>query len=231
VGELPLPLQAQLLRVVQEGKYKRVGGNEWRQTSFRLVCATNRDLDREVRKGRFRADLYYRIASWVCQVPALEERREDIVPLARHFLRHSCAGRPVPDLDPLVLRFLLARSYPGNVRELKQLVQRLAQRHLGIGPVTVGCVPEDVRPQPGSAPCVWPDPALAACIHHALALGVGLKEISATAADLAISIALAEEGSNVQRAAQRLGVTDRAIQMRLAAARGRQAQGQRWQQH
>ncbi|HEX2095529.1 MAG TPA: sigma-54 factor interaction domain-containing protein, partial [Longimicrobiaceae bacterium] len=69
VGELPLPLQAQLLRVVQERTYKKVGGNSWQRTEFRLVCATNRDLLEEVAHGRFRADLYYRIASVVCHIP------------------------------------------------------------------------------------------------------------------------------------------------------------------
>src|SRR6202023_58747 len=81
IGELPLPLQAQLLRVVQERTYKRLGGNTWRRTDFRLVCATNRDLVELIRRGEFRADLYYRIASFVCKLPALRERLEDIIPL------------------------------------------------------------------------------------------------------------------------------------------------------
>ena len=87
VGELPMPLQAQLLRVMQEGTYKRVGGNAWRHTGFRLVCATNRALPALIERGQFRSDLYYRIANWVFRVPSLQERREDILPLARHFLR------------------------------------------------------------------------------------------------------------------------------------------------
>src|SRR4029077_5747912 len=80
IGELPLPLQAQLLRVVQEHSYKRIGGNKWHRTDFRLVCATNRDLLGLVCGGEFRADLYYRIASFVCKLPALRERAEDIIP-------------------------------------------------------------------------------------------------------------------------------------------------------
>jgi DNA-binding NtrC family response regulator len=103
IGELPLSLQAQLLRVVQERTYKRVGGNTWRRSEFRLVCATNRDLWDLVRQGEFRADLYYRIAGFVTQLPPLRERHEDIIPLAEHFLRQAhpnCAdpesrsGRP-----------------------------------------------------------------------------------------------------------------------------------------
>lgn len=87
VGELPMPLQAQLLRVIQEGTYKRVGGNVWRHAAFRLVSATNKNLIDAIADGCFRNDLYYRIASWVVRVPSLQERREDILPLARHFLR------------------------------------------------------------------------------------------------------------------------------------------------
>ena len=74
IGELPLPMQAQLLRVIQEHTYKRVGGNTWRKTDFRLVCATNRNLFELVQHGEFRADLYYRIASFVCKLPPLRER-------------------------------------------------------------------------------------------------------------------------------------------------------------
>src|SRR4029450_8247587 len=77
VGELPLPLQGQLLRVVQARMYKRVGGNHWHRTEFRLVCATNRDLAREVERDAFRSDFYYRIANWPCRLPPLGERRGD----------------------------------------------------------------------------------------------------------------------------------------------------------
>ena len=86
VGELSLALQPQLLRAVQEKTYKRVGGNVWQDTDFRLVCATNRDLTELVERGQFRLDLYHRIAGWVFRMPALRERREDILPLAEHFL-------------------------------------------------------------------------------------------------------------------------------------------------
>lgn len=80
VGELPLRLQAELLRVVQEKSYKKVGSNIWQKTNFRLICATNRDLAKEESQGNFRKDFFYRIASWVCKLPPLRERREDIIP-------------------------------------------------------------------------------------------------------------------------------------------------------
>jgi transcriptional regulator with GAF, ATPase, and Fis domain len=86
VGELSLPLQAQLLRAVQEHKYKRVGGNTWQHTEFRLICATNRDMEADVAHGSFRADLYYRIAGCRCRTQSLRERRDDILLLVSHFL-------------------------------------------------------------------------------------------------------------------------------------------------
>jgi DNA-binding NtrC family response regulator len=125
VGDLPLELQAQLLRVVQEKTYKRVGGNSWQKTDFRLLCATNRDLLDEVREGKFRNDLYYRIAAWVCRLPPLRERRDDIIPLARHFMRQMRPDEVPPELDKAVADFLVRRNYPGNVRDLKQLVTRI----------------------------------------------------------------------------------------------------------
>jgi transcriptional regulator with GAF, ATPase, and Fis domain len=146
VGELPPNLQAELLRVIQEGMYKRVGGNTWRTTDFRLISATNRDLTQDQKAGRFRLDLYYRIAAWPFRLPSLDERREDIEPLARYFLSRSGPNGSASEFEPAVRAFLLAREYPGNVRDLRQLVDRMSQRHVGNGPVTVGDVPDDDRP-------------------------------------------------------------------------------------
>jgi transcriptional regulator with GAF, ATPase, and Fis domain len=141
VGELPLTLQAELLRVVQERSYKRVGSNVWRQASFRLICATNRDLRAMEAQGRFRRDFYFRIAAWTCRLPTLSERQEDILPLARHFLKEIFGPGPVPELDPALGEYLRERQYPGNVRDLRQLVHRMAKRHVGDGPITVGELP------------------------------------------------------------------------------------------
>ncbi len=82
IGEVPLNLQVQLLRAIQEKTYKRVGSNVWQKTNFRLVCATNRNLEEMAQRGQFRQDLYYRIAGCVFRTPALAERRMDILPLA-----------------------------------------------------------------------------------------------------------------------------------------------------
>jgi transcriptional regulator with PAS, ATPase and Fis domain len=147
VGELPLPLQASLLRVAQEHTYKRVGSNEWRSAEFRLVCATNRDLMAEQSGGGFRRDLYYRIAACMFHLPPLRQRPEDILPLARHFLRQHFPHDEDVDFDDAVSGYLVSREYPGNVRDLKQIVGRLAYRHAGRGKITLGSVPPEDGPQ------------------------------------------------------------------------------------
>ena len=205
VGELPLRLQAELLRVVQERTYKRVGSNVWKSTSFRLVCATNRDLSEEQAQGRFRRDFYYRIAAWTCRLPPLRERREDILPLARYFLRKHYSEQDPPDLDAAVRELLITRDYPGNVRELRQVVTRMAQRHVGLGPITAGAIAEEDRPT-GAAVTQkdWRDDGFGQAIRRALSLGIQLRGISDAAVETAIQIAL-EDGTTQRQAADKLG--------------------------
>lgn len=219
IGELPLTLQAQLLRAVQEGAYKPVGSNAWQRSQFRLVSATNRDLLQSIENGRFRHDLYYRIGGWVFRVPPLQERREDILPLARHFLHAFQPDIAVADFDGPVREYLLNRPYPGNVRDLRQLIARVSSRHVGPGPITVGDLPDDEHPVGAPAKAHWRGPEFDRAIAQALSLGVGLREISQAAADAATRIAMREENGNIRGAARRLGVTDRALQMRRAARR------------
>ena len=218
IGDLPLPLQAELLRVVQEGLYKRVGSNAWRKTSFRLLCATNRNLVEEAAEGRFRKDLYYRIAAWTCHLPSLREHIEDIPMLAQHFLRKSGSDAQPPPLDEAVTELLLTRDYPGNVRELRQMVARIGSRHEGPGPITVGDVPPEERPSNDWRGSAWQDERFEEFIRLALARGITLRELSRAVGETAIRIAVAEAGS-LRGAARRLGVTDRALQLRKAAGR------------
>jgi transcriptional regulator with GAF, ATPase, and Fis domain len=220
VGELPLTLQAELLRVIQERAYKRVGSNIWKQVNFRVICATNRNLLEEEASGAFRRDFYYRIASWTCALPRLADRRQDILPLTRHFLRHLCGVRRALEPDSAIRDYLLTREYPGNVRELRQLVTRMLSRHVGDGPLTVGDLPSDERlTAVGCMRKGWHDDAFQCAIRRALAMGFGLKEINSQTAEVTIQTALADEDGNVRRAARRLGVTERALQMRRAAQR------------
>jgi transcriptional regulator with GAF, ATPase, and Fis domain len=215
IGELPLQLQAQLLRVVQERTFKRIGGNEWHRTAFRLVSASNRDLLAEVEAGRFRADLYHRIAAWTCRLPPLRERPDDVLLLAEHFLSElgvRCSG-----FDEPVKQHLLSRRYPGNVRELRQVVERLGRRHVGSGCITVGDVPPEDRPALERTDD-WRGADLEGAIRRALAAGAGLKEIGREASEAAIRLAIGQEKGNLQRAARVLGVTDRALQLRRQGA-------------
>lgn len=219
VGELPPPLQAELLRVVQEGTYKRVGSNSWQRTAFRLVCATNRDLLEEEARGRFRRDFYARIAGWVCRLPPLRERPEDILPLAAHFWRLLRGEQAPPQFDPAVREYLLRYDYRGNVRDLRRLVAAMASRHVGDGPVTLGAIPEHERPV-ADVEDDWRSAALEPAIRIALLRGAGLEEIGRASKRVAVRLALAQAGNNVQRAAAALGVSERAIQQRTAACRG-----------
>jgi transcriptional regulator with GAF, ATPase, and Fis domain len=223
IGELPLPVQAQLLRAIQEGTYKRVGGTAWHRTNFRLICATNRNLEAMVGRGEFRADLYHRIAGQVCRLPPLRERVEDVLPLALSFIRQSRPDCPTPTLDPMVRDYLVRRDYPGNVRELKQVVERLVYRCGGSETITIGCVPQDERPTQENGPIVWFDTGFENMVRRAVMMGAGLKEIGRVAEDCAIRCAIVAEGGSLRRAALRLGVTDRALQLRRAQVRGAEA--------
>jgi transcriptional regulator with GAF, ATPase, and Fis domain len=216
IGELPLPLQAQLLRVIQERTYKRVGGNVWHNTEFRLICATNRDLEQGVREGTFRADLYYRLADWILRPPPLRERREDIPLLVRHFLDHAANGDSKVEIDPSLADYLLCRDYPGNVRDLKRIVMRLHARHVGPGPITIGALLADDRPGGAGIVEPWAEPGFLLALQRALDQGIALKEIGRAVTNVAIRMSLAQENGNLQRAARRLGITDRALQMRRA---------------
>lgn len=125
VGEIPLELQSKLLRVLQEGEYERVGDERTRKIDVRIVAATNRDLAREVEEGRFRQDLYYRLNVFPIEVPALRERGDDVVLLAREFVGRAVhkLGRAA-QLDDGGVAALLAYDWPGNVRELQNVIER-----------------------------------------------------------------------------------------------------------
>ncbi len=126
IGEIPLELQAKLLRVLQEGELERVGDERTRRVDVRLIAATNRDLKAEVDAGRFRRDLYYRLSVFPVELPALRERLEDIPLLADHFLALSARklGRPKLRLTLANVRELQRYDWPGNVRELQHVIER-----------------------------------------------------------------------------------------------------------
>ncbi len=126
IGDLPLELQAKLLRVLQDGEFERVGGTQTLKVNVRLVAATNRDLQQAVREERFRADLYYRLNVFPIVIPPLRDRPKDIPHLARHFamLYASKMGRRLGRLGPEALNRLSTYAWPGNVRELQNVIER-----------------------------------------------------------------------------------------------------------
>ena len=126
IGELSAPVQAKLLRVLQQREFERVGGTRTLKLDIRLIAATNRDLAAEVRRGAFREDLYHRLNVVAFHVPPLRERREDIPALASHFLARAAARcrRRVRGIAPEALHYLMAYPWPGNVRELENAIER-----------------------------------------------------------------------------------------------------------
>ncbi len=126
IGDMPLAMQVKLLRAIQERKVVRVGGEKPIPVAIKLVCATHRDLTDMVRKGEFREDLYYRVHVMQLHVPALRERREDILWLAARFAIELCQAKGLPPrrLDPMAERTLIDYPWPGNIRELKHTMER-----------------------------------------------------------------------------------------------------------
>ena len=141
VGEIPLELQAKLLRVLQEGEFERVGDDATKRVDVRVVAATNRDLNQESAAGRFRLDLFYRLAVFPVEVPPLRDRLEDIPLLASHFIHKACARFNLvqPRVTQNELESLRTYTWPGNVRELQNVVER-AVIVAGGGPLTF-CIP------------------------------------------------------------------------------------------
>jgi transcriptional regulator with GAF, ATPase, and Fis domain len=225
VGELPLTLQAELLRVVQEQKYKRVGGNTWQNTDFRLICATNRNLLEQEREGNFRRDFYHRLATWTCHLPPLSSRVEDIPLLARHFLEKIFDDREPPELDDAVNEYLVKRDYPGNVRELSQLIKRIAYQHIGNGLITSGDIPESDRPKNNLELTEWRDESFEQNIHRAILLGVKLKDITRATEETAETVAILQANGKVANAAERLGIDKRTLQMHVKEHKDRLVNG------
>jgi formate hydrogenlyase transcriptional activator len=126
VGDLPPAMQVALLRVLQEGEFERVGGTETLKTDCRVVAATNRDLDEAVREGRFRSDLLFRLNVFPIAMPPLRERTGDISLIAEHYARQYARklGKRIRGVSPSAMEALLAYPWPGNIRELQNLVER-----------------------------------------------------------------------------------------------------------
>jgi two-component system response regulator AtoC len=205
IGDLPTALQAKLLRVLQDGEIRRVGDSVSRRTDARVVAATARDLEEDVRAGRFREDLYYRLNVVSVRLPPLAERPEDIPPLIRRLLsRHARRlGRPEPEIAPEALRALLEYAWPGNVRELENALER-ALVLAGGGTIGRDDLPVAVRSGAGGG-----------AGGGAADGDLTLHRQTDAAEEAAIRAALARVGGNRRRAASLLGVSVRTLFYRL----------------
>src|SRR4051812_47114398 len=211
IGELPLQLQVKLLRAIQDRRIRPVGSTDDVEVDVRLVAATNRDLPEEVRAGRFREDLYYRLNVVQIRVPPLRERREDILALADHFLKRFGAehGRNRLRLSPDAIRRLDDYPFPGNVRELENLIERAVALSTG-AEVTVDALPAPLRtPANGDVPASGPLPA-----------GFSLEAHLASIERQLIDRALSESRGVKKDAAAKLGLTFRQLRHRIKKLSG-----------
>ncbi len=221
VGEMPLQLQTKLLRVLQERRFRRVGGLNDVAVDVRVVAATNRDLRQEVAGGRFRQDLYFRLRVVPIQVPALRERPEDILPIADHLLKRLGPelGRPQMQLSKDARVAMSAYAWPGNVRELSNAVERgvitaegdiIEAQDLCMDEILT-CIPiQNIQMAPlmTSAPASVSHPSVtdaAAVPKGALIIPAGERNLARVEA-LLVRAALAETGGQKSRAAELLGI-------------------------
>jgi len=185
IGEVPLRLQAKLLHILQDGEFARVGGERILQTDVRVLAATNRDLEGEIRAGRFREDLYYRLNVIAVHIPPLRERRDEIPALAAHFLAaaNTQYGRSV-EISPALMRQLVEHPWPGNIREMENAIKRL---------VVLGNAAH-FQSQLGAAAAAAPAPAVATPAASAPSdeAVLGLKAIARRAARDAERIVIAQ---------------------------------------
>ncbi|QXE92348.1 sigma-54-dependent transcriptional regulator [Geomonas subterranea] len=207
IGELPLQLQAKLLRVLQEREFRRVGGGTSLKADVRIVAASNRNLEEQVREGSFREDLFYRLNVVQIRMPSLKERSEDIPALVEHFYKKYSIWSGGGDIiTPDALRVLFNYPFPGNVRELENLVERCVV--LGSRVIGLDCLPASVRE------------------HHTVALPSSELEIPEEGLDLQAYLdsleqkllvqAMEKSGGVKKRAAALLGMTFRSFRYRLA---------------
>jgi len=207
VGELATPLQVKLLRVLQERKVRSVGAAAETTVDVRVIAATNRNVEEDVKSGKFRQDLYYRLNVIRIEVPPLRERREDIAELTSHFLARCAAehNKDIRAFTPDALRALDTYAFPGNVRELENIVERAVT--LATGPaIGLGDLPPEISGVPAT-----PAPSLVMLPEEGCNLDGVIDEVERRL----IVQALERSGGVRTHAAKLLGVTLRSLRYRL----------------
>jgi two-component system response regulator AtoC len=220
IGDLPLPLQAKLLRVIEERTIRRVGGGAPFPVNVRFMAATHRDLRVAVREGRFREDLYYRLNVVTLSIPPLRERREDIVPIAERFLHQSSQTfrKKIQRISPAAQKLLRDYSFPGNIRELSNLIERAVL--FCSGPqLEVAHFSADLFR--GGTPLLTPAPSEETVDSGRLSLSfqMGADTLEGFEQKLIREI-LGRAGGNKTRAAESLGISRWALDRRLKGGLG-----------
>jgi DNA-binding NtrC family response regulator len=222
VSEIPLDIQVKLLRAIQESEFERVGGPKTVRVDVRLIAATNRDLEAEIRERRFREDLFYRLNVVPVHLPPLRQRPEDVAPLVAHFVAHANErlGKSVVGFAPEALEALRAYPWPGNIRELENLVERMVL-FASSDTVQVEQLPEQfASAEPSEVSTSDADDGGLPHIRLPLGeLGLDLKEAvragSRLVEEALIREALAQTDSNVTRSARLLGISRRSLQSKM----------------
>jgi transcriptional regulator with PAS, ATPase and Fis domain len=209
IGELPLAMQAKFLRFLEHRRFSRVGGTKKIDADVRPICATNHPLDEAVRRGTFRADLFYRVQVITLTVPPLRERRADIAPLVEQFLaeltaRHRTAP---PHINRAAMAALREHAWPGNIRELRNVIEQLCLLRAG----------KTVRPSNLPAAIQTASSDAAPHADDSAVLEVHLDRPLEENVDRIVEAALALEGGNRTRTARRLGIGLRTLQRRLTS--------------
>ncbi len=201
IGDMPLELQAKFLRVLEERKIRRLGGRAEVEVDVRVICATNRDLKEEIRKGRFREDLFFRLHVFTIELPPLKERREDIPLLVHYFIEKFNAetGKHVQGVTPAAMAVLQAYPWPGNIRELRNTVER-AMILVDGDVIGEDQLPPDVQP-------TRPDEAATLRLPLGLSLDQVEKEY--------ILASLQRNGGNKARTAEALGISEKTLYNKL----------------
>ncbi|RJP20325.1 MAG: sigma-54-dependent Fis family transcriptional regulator [Candidatus Omnitrophota bacterium] len=201
VGDIPLNVQVQLLRVLQERTFERVGGNQSIHVDVRIVAATNKNLQEAIKKGDFREDLFYRLGIITIEIPPLRKRREDIPPLIQHFLKKYAPGRFI-DISREAMDRLMKHRWPGNIRELENLIERavvLARGNL----ISTRDLPSNIQPDSDDTNEIQ------------VQSDRTLPELVADLEKTLIQQALLKSDGNQSQAARSLGITERNLRYKL----------------
>jgi PAS domain S-box-containing protein len=222
VGDLPLPLQTKLLRALETGTIRRIGGTDYINVNVRVVAATNRDIQTMVDGGAFREDLYYRLSAFPIRIPALRERKDDVAALAEHFLAQLCDGDRYLPLTAETIQALMAYEYPGNVRELRNIVERAAIM-AGDGPIRPEHIQLEVREKPAMAAAGETSESDLSQPKERLNRQRLLNRRGHQLSEGEILEALERTGGHRQQAAELLGVSERTLYRQLSRLREGQA--------